>query len=61
MAKKPSPERTFDQPLQVRVTTEQLGRFQQAAEADGRSLSSWVRFTLERAADKALKASKTGG
>lgn len=52
MAKDTTPERTYDQPLQVRVTKEQMEAFKQAAEADGRSLSNWARDRLEKAAKK---------
>jgi uncharacterized protein (DUF1778 family) len=55
MAKKTQPERTFAQPLQVRVTPEQLEIFRQAAEADGRSLSNWARDRLEKAAKKDME------
>jgi uncharacterized protein (DUF1778 family) len=55
MAKKPQAERTFDQPLQVRVTPDQLALFKQAAQADGRTLSNWARERLERAAKKEME------
>jgi predicted HicB family RNase H-like nuclease len=55
MAKKTKPERAFDKPLQVRVTPEQAAIYQQAADADGRSVSAWARDRLDKAASKELK------
>jgi predicted HicB family RNase H-like nuclease len=55
MAKKPPAERTYEVPLQVRITPEQMERYRQAAEADGRSLSNWARDRLDKAAAKELK------
>lgn len=40
--------------MQVRVPRASLERFRQAAERDNRSLSSWVRDRLERAAQSEL-------
>lgn len=46
--------RKYDQPLQVRVTLNQLTLFRRAAESDDRSLSNWVRDRLQKAARKEL-------
>lgn len=51
----PDEKRTFERPLQVRVTDEQLELFKRAAEKDGRPLSSWVRDRLTKNAKKELK------
>jgi len=48
-------KRTYETPLQVRVSPEQHAIFQKAAKKDGRSLSSWVRDRLAKAARKELK------
>lgn len=47
-------ERTYDKPLQVRVSEPQYVLFEKAAEKDGRSLSNWARDRLEKAARKEL-------
>jgi len=47
-------ERTFDTPLQIRVTTEQAEMFQKAAKKDQRSVSNWARDRLEKAAKAEL-------
>ncbi len=49
------PIRTYDQPLQLRVTSEQLENFRAAAEKDGRPLSNWARDRLQKAAERELK------
>jgi predicted HicB family RNase H-like nuclease len=51
MAKKPpTVKRTRDIPLQVRITPEEHETYKRAAEADGRSLSNWVRERLNACA-----------
>lgn len=55
MAKKKDHDRNFDHPLQVRVTKEQLDLFRKAAEAEGRPLSNWARYHLEKIANRVLK------
>lgn len=55
MAKKTTPERTYDVPLQVRVSAEQMELFRQAAEADGRNLSNWARDRLEKLARSEIR------
>ncbi|MCB9840740.1 MAG: hypothetical protein H6809_03705 [Phycisphaeraceae bacterium] len=53
---KPAPaSRTFDKPLQVRVTESLYESFVRAAKADGRSLSNWARDRLEKAAAEELE------
>ena len=47
--------RNFDQPLQVRVTKKQLDLFRKAAELEGRSVSNWARYHLEKIANRVLK------
>ncbi len=47
--------RTYDQPMQVRVTKEQLDLFRKAAKAEGRPLSNWARYHLEKVANRVLK------
>ena len=54
MAKKKRPSRRYVEPLQTRVTTEQLDMFRAAAEKDGRTVSSWVRDRLHKAARREL-------
>ena len=49
-------KRTFDCPLQVRITADQLKLFKKAAKKDGRSLSNWIRNRLTKAAEKELKS-----
>ena len=52
-----------DKRLDIRATAEDLERWQAAAEADGRTLSSWIRWHLNAAsaAVKPTKATKRGG
>lgn len=38
--------------LSVKVTEEQIERWNKAAEADQRTLSSWVRYVLDKASAK---------
>ena len=57
MAKEPE-QRTYDQPLQIRVTDEQLELYREAAENDGRPLSNWARDRLEKAANRELRQSR---
>ena len=45
----------YEKPLQVRVTSEQLDLFRKAAKAEGRSLSNWARYHLEKIANRLLK------
>lgn len=49
MTRPPSP---LSARLEVRVTPEQLERWKQAAEADKRSLSSWVAIALDAAVQR---------
>lgn len=53
-----SASRSYSKPLQVRVTPEQYETFEQAAKADGRSLSNWARDRLEKAAQKEIQRPK---
>ena len=49
----PKPESTTkDARLEIRLTTEEKDRLAAAADADGRSLSNWIRFVLLQAANK---------
>jgi len=60
MTKKKSPvKRSYDHPLQVRVTAELLELFQSAADKDGRSVSGWARNRLEIAAKNELRVSES--
>lgn len=53
------PARTYDQPLQIRITAEQMEMFKKAAEVDGRPLSNWARDRLQKAAEKELRKKDT--
>ena len=55
MAKKKDHYRNLDRPLQIRITREQLDLFRQAAKAEGRPLSNWARYHLEKIANRVLK------
>jgi predicted HicB family RNase H-like nuclease len=50
VAEKPKPNRKRAHLLQFRVTEEEAGLFAQRAQADGLSVSAWVRMTLKKAA-----------
>lgn len=54
MAKKKS-TLEYEKFLPVRVKEEHLKLFRQAADSDGRTLSSWVRDRLQKAANRELK------
>jgi len=47
-------ETTKDARLEIRLTAEDKELLTAAADADGRSLSNWIRFTLLRAAGDQL-------
>lgn len=49
------PASEFPERYQVRHTAEQMAAWQAAAEADGRTLQSWIRWTLDKAAKKAQR------
>ena len=46
------PRSEFPERYQVRHTAEQMQAWTAAAERDGRTLQSWIRWTLDRAAKK---------
>jgi hypothetical protein len=50
MAKKTKPEPEKGTPLSVAITDEQRERWTEAAKKDQRTLSSWVRYVLDKAA-----------
>jgi uncharacterized protein (DUF1778 family) len=50
MPKQPRPDDRKGRALQIRVTPEQKAAIAAAAEADGRTVSGWVRRVLLRAA-----------
>lgn len=45
--------------LHLRASPDQLQRWRQAARADGRGLSNWVRWVLDREAEKQNKEGKS--
>ncbi len=47
--------RNYDQALQVRITKKQLDLFHKAAAVEGRTLSNWGRYHLEKIANRVLK------
>lgn len=55
MATKTTAQRTRDVPLQVRITPQERDAYKAAAEADGRTLSNWVRERLNAAAESKSK------
>jgi len=55
---KKEPKRTFEKPLQVRVSSDQYALYSNAAVKDGRSLSNWARDRLDKAASAELKGTK---
>jgi len=55
---KKEPKRTFEKPLQVRVSSDQYALYSKAAVKDGRSLSNWARDRLDKAASAELKGTK---
>lgn len=54
-AQKSQTARTFDRPLQVRVSDEIHELIRRAAEKDGRTVSNWIRDRLQKIAQKELK------
>jgi hypothetical protein len=53
-----SESRQHSEPLQIRITPELLAMIRRAADADNRSVSSWARVQLEKAAQRELKKGK---
>lgn len=53
--KRGRPASEFPERYQVRHTVDQMAAWKAAAEVDGRTLQSWIRWTLDRAAKKAAR------
>jgi len=45
---------------EIRMTSEQRKRWEQAAKADRRTLTDWIRIQLDDAADRAMNPNSKG-